>query len=56
MFAMDLVSALDAQVQRWRTVRGIGNAYVVVVADFNGFGIARIGTGVSLAREGHQVI
>lgn len=40
MFAMDLVGALDAQVQRRRTVRGIRDADVVVVADFYGLGIA----------------
>lgn len=53
---VNLVCALDAQVEGWWAIRSIRDADVVVVADLHGLGVSRVGTRVPLAREGDQVI
>lgn len=56
MLPMYLVGALNAQIQRRRTVLGIGDANAVIIAYFGCLSITSIGTVFALTGEWNQVI
>ena len=56
VFSMYFIGAFDAQIQRRWTVRGVGDADAVIIADFGSFGIASIGTVFALTDKGYHVI
>lgn len=56
MFAMNLIGTLYAQIQRWWTIGSIGNADAVVETHLGCFGIASIGTMLTLTHEGHKIV
>jgi len=53
---VNLVGALDAQIEGWRTIWGIGNADAVVIAHLGRLRISGVRAVLPLAGEGHQVI
>lgn len=56
VLSMDFIRTLDAKIQRRRTVWRVGNADIVVIADFGGFGISRVRALVTLTYERDEVI
>lgn len=56
MFPVYLIGAFDAQVQGRGCVCRKGDGYSMVVANFTGFRVARVGARVSLADERCQVV
>jgi len=56
VFPVNLVGALDAQIEGWRAVWGVGNADAVVIAHLGRLRISGVRAVLPLAGEGHQVI
>lgn len=56
MFPVNLVSALDAEVQGWRRLRGEGDGYSVVVTNLPSLSVACVRAGASLAHEGREIV
>lgn len=53
---MNVVRALNAQVERGRRVGGVSDAYVVIVANFGCLGIACVRTALALADERNEIV
>lgn len=56
VFSVNFIRTLDAEVERRRAIRCIRDANVVIIANFDGFCVARIRTRVALTGKGDQIV